>query len=278
MPKIKANTITINYEQQGSGEPLVLIPYLAADCACYAFQVAEYAKHFSCIAMDLRGAGESDKPAGPYSTELFADDDVGFMQAIGVQSAHVAGLSLGGATGMWLAAKYPERVKSLSLHSTWPKTDAYIKAVVEGWQVMAKSLGNVADLIVKGLFPWCFTPELYATKPEYIHTLSEFVHSRPVQPVSAFLEQSNAVIAHDALAQLPKIKASTLITFGRHDMATSTRFAEPMKSAIGGSEVAIFEGSSHAPIYEQVEEFNLRTLAFLQRGRAQTTTAAQGGF
>jgi pimeloyl-ACP methyl ester carboxylesterase len=135
------------------GGPLVLIPYLAADCACYAFQVAEYAKHFSCIAMDLRGAGESDKPAGPYSTELFADDVAGFMQAIGVQSAHVAGLSLGGATGMWLAAKYPERVKSLSLHSTWPKTDAYIKAVVEGWQVMAKSLGNVADLIVKGLFP-----------------------------------------------------------------------------------------------------------------------------
>lgn len=179
MPKIKANTITINYEQQGSGEPLVLIPYLAADCACYAFQVAEYAKHFTCIAMDLRGAGESDKPAGPYSTELFADDVAGFMQAIGVQSAHVAGLSLGGATGMWLAAKYPEKVKSLSLHSTWPKTDAYIKAVVEGWQVMAKSLGNVADLIVKGLFPWCFTPELYATKPEYIQTLSGFVHSRP---------------------------------------------------------------------------------------------------
>jgi len=64
MPKIKVNDITINYEQQGTGEPLVLIPYLAADYACYAFQVADYAKHFTCISVDPRGAGETDKPTG----------------------------------------------------------------------------------------------------------------------------------------------------------------------------------------------------------------------
>jgi pimeloyl-ACP methyl ester carboxylesterase len=57
MPKVKANNITINYDQQGTGEPLILIPYLAADYACYAFQVAEYAQHFTCISIDLRGTG-----------------------------------------------------------------------------------------------------------------------------------------------------------------------------------------------------------------------------
>lgn len=74
MPNVKANKITMNYEQQGTAEPLVLIPYLAADNACYAFQVADYAKHFTCISVDPRGAGATDKPAGAYSTELFADD------------------------------------------------------------------------------------------------------------------------------------------------------------------------------------------------------------
>jgi hypothetical protein len=54
MPKIKVNGMTMNYDQQGSGEPLILIPYLSADHACYAFQVAEYAKHFTCISIDLR--------------------------------------------------------------------------------------------------------------------------------------------------------------------------------------------------------------------------------
>ena len=99
MPKVKVNDITNNYDQQGAGEPLVLIPYLAADYACYAFQVADYAKHFTCISLDPRGAGESDKPDGTYSTELFADDVAGFMQAIGIEKAHVSGVSLGGAIG-----------------------------------------------------------------------------------------------------------------------------------------------------------------------------------
>jgi pimeloyl-ACP methyl ester carboxylesterase len=70
MPKVKANNITMNYEEQGTGEPLILIPYLAADHACYAFQVAGYSKHFTCISLDLRGTGETDKPGGEYSTEL----------------------------------------------------------------------------------------------------------------------------------------------------------------------------------------------------------------
>src|SRR5262249_7527024 len=164
MPKVKANQITINYEQQGTGEPLLLIPYLAADNACYAFQVADYAKAFTCIAIDPRGAGDSDKPAGAWSTELFADDVAAFLAAVGLDRVHVAGLSLGAATGLWLAAKHPGRVKSLSLHSPWAKSDLFLKTVVQGWQTMARGLG-VTEMIIQGIFPWCFTPELYAAKP-----------------------------------------------------------------------------------------------------------------
>jgi proline iminopeptidase len=90
------------------------------------------------------------------------------------------------------------------------------------------------------------------------------VRSRPQQPLDAFLRQSNAVIAHDAEAQLGRIAAPTQITFGRHDMVTSTRFAKAMQSAIRGSELIVFEGCAHAPIYEAVAAFNQRTLAFLK--------------
>jgi pimeloyl-ACP methyl ester carboxylesterase len=265
MPKVKANGITMNYEQQGAGEPLVLIPFLAADNACYAFQVADYAKHFTCISVDPRGAGETDKPAGTYSMELFADDVAAFMKAIGLQRAHVSGLSLGAATGLWVAAKYPDLVKSLSLHSGWTKTDPFLKTVVEGWQSIAKGLGSVTEMVVQGIFPWCFTPELYAAKPDYIDQLAAFVRSRPKQPFDAFIQQSNAVIAHDAAAQLGRIKAPTQITFGRYDMVTSTRFAEAMKNGIKGSELLVFENCAHAPIYQSVAEFNEKTLSFLKR-------------
>jgi len=264
MPKVKANGITVNYEQQGAGEPLVLIPYLAADNACYAFQVADYAKHFTCISLDPRGAGETDKPAGAYSMELFADDVAAFMQAIGVERAHVSGVSLGAATGLWVAGKYPQRVKSLSLHSCWPKSDPFLKVVVEGWRSIAKGLGSVQEMIIQGIFPYCFTPELYAAKPDYIDQLAAFVRSRPKQPMEAFISQSSAVIAHDAVAQLARITAPTQITFGRHDMVTSLRFAEPLRSGIKASELVVFETCAHAAIYENVAEFNEKSLSFLQ--------------
>jgi pimeloyl-ACP methyl ester carboxylesterase len=265
LPKIQVNEITMNYDQQGTGEPLILIPYTAADYACYAFQVADYAKHFTCLSIDPRGAGETDKPEGTYSTELFADDVAAFMQALGIQKAHIWGLSLGAAIGMWLAGKYPEKVKSLSLHSGWPKTDPFLKAAVESWQVMAKGLGSVPEMVIQGIFLYCFTPELYAARPDYIKALADFVRGRPVQPLDAFMRQSNAVIAHDAESQLGKITAPTQITFGRHDMVTSTRFADPLTHNIQNTELVIFEDCAHAALYEKVDEFNQATLDFLKR-------------
>lgn len=101
-------------------------PLSGRDQACYAFQVGEYAKHFTCISVDLRGAGQSDKPKGKYTTELFADDVAAFMQAIALERAHVSGLSIGAATGICLAAKHPQRVKSLSLQRAWPKTYPFL--------------------------------------------------------------------------------------------------------------------------------------------------------
>jgi pimeloyl-ACP methyl ester carboxylesterase len=187
------------------------------------------------------------------------------MQAIGVARAHVSGLSLGAAVGMWLAAKHPERVKSLSLHSAWTRTDLFVRTVVQGWQAMAKAMDSVTEMIILGIFPWCFTPELYAAKPEYVASLAEFVRGRPRQPLDAFLRQSEAVIAHDVEAQLGRIKAPTQITFGSRDVVTSTRFAHRLQEGIAGSEVVVFDGCAHAPIYENVAEFNARTLAFLKR-------------
>lgn len=265
MPTVRGNGIEINYEVQGEGEPMVLIPYLAADQACYAFQVAEYAKHFTCFSVDLRGAGLSGKPEGIYTTDLLADDIAAFMQAVGVEQAHVFGLSLGAATGMWLAAKYPERIKTLSLHSAWPASDPYLRIVVQGWQIMAQALASVTEMVIQGIFPWCFTPEMYAARPEYVDALADFVRGRPMPPVDAFVRQSGAVLAHDATAVLGSIQAPTLITFGRHDRVTSTRFAAPLSEGIANSEVIVFEDCAHAPIYEDVEGFNTQTLEFLQR-------------
>jgi pimeloyl-ACP methyl ester carboxylesterase len=241
---------------------------LTADHACYAFQLPAYTEHFSCIALDLPGSGESDKPAGPYSTDGYADQVASFLDAIGIDRAHVAGVSLGAAVGIHLAARHPDRVRSLSLHSGWHATDLYLKSVVEQWRTMASVLPTVADVVIQGIFPWCFTPEMYINRPEFVDTLVDFVRSRPAQPVDAFLAQTDAAIAHDASAVLREIGAPTLITFGAHDLVCSTRFAEPLNSGINGSELVIFEHLSHAGLHEDPETFNRTTLDFLLRHRS----------
>jgi 3-oxoadipate enol-lactonase len=268
MPQVDVNGLTISYDAQGEGEPLLLIPYLSADHACYAFQLPSYTEHFSCIAVDLPGSGESDKPAGPYSTEGYADQVAGFLGAIGVERTHVAGMSLGAAVGMHLAARHPGRVRSLSLHSPWHASDNYLNLVVEQWRTLASALPTIADVVIQGIFPWCFTPEMYVERPEFVATLEDFVRGRPAQPVDAFLAQVDGVVAHDASAVLGDIDAPTLITFGARDVVCSTRFAEPLKDGIAGSEVVVFDHLSHAGLHEDPESFNRATLEFLLRQRS----------
>ena len=120
-------------------------------------------------------------------------------------------------------------------------------------------------MVIQAIFPWCFTPEMYVERPEFVDTLVDFVRGRPAQPVDAFLAQTDAVIAHDATAVLGEINAPTLLTFGGHDLVCSTRFGEPLKSGIAGSELVVFEHLSHAGLHEDPETFNRVTLDFLLR-------------
>ena len=109
---------------------------------------------------------------------------------------------------------------------------------------------------------------MYVERPEFVDALVDFVRSRPAQPVDAFLAQTEAALAHDASAVLGEIGVPTLITFGARDLVCSTRFAEPLKSGIGGSELVVFEHLSHAGLHEDPETFNRATLDFLLRQRS----------
>ena len=158
MPKVKVNDITINYEQQGEGEPLVLIPYLAADNACYAFQVADYAKHFTCISIDPRGAGETDKPEGTYSTELFADDVAAFMAAIGVEAAHVI-RPVARRGDRTLARRQISSARQVPVAAQLLAQDRPVpEGSGRGLAIHRQRLGQRPGNDHPGYLPWCLTP------------------------------------------------------------------------------------------------------------------------
>ena len=136
MPIVRANGININYEVRGQGEPLILIMGLGADGSVWDLHAQAYEQHFRCILMDNRGAGFSDKPEGPYTTEMMADDTAGLLDALGIETARVAGISMGGAIAQNLALRYPQKVRSMVLVSTWARCDAYAKIVFEHFKKM----------------------------------------------------------------------------------------------------------------------------------------------
>src|SRR5207249_10870094 len=114
MSVAKVGTIDLYYDEQGSGDPLLLVMGLAADSAAWMFQVPDFARHHRTIVFDNRGVGRSAKPPGPYTIHEMADDAVGLLDALGITRAHVVGVSMGGMIAQVVAITHPERVLTLT--------------------------------------------------------------------------------------------------------------------------------------------------------------------
>ena len=109
MPTVVSNGIRIHYEERGSGDPLILIMGLGAPGSRWEDHAASYEKHFRCILMDNRGAGESDRPLGPYTTKMMADDTASLMTGVGYRKCqdcwHLNGQRHRSRTGALLPEK-----------------------------------------------------------------------------------------------------------------------------------------------------------------------------
>src|SRR5262249_19585046 len=110
MPKAQVNDINVYYEVHGEGEPLLLIHGLASRGDWFKLQIPALSERFRVIIFDNRGVGETDQPEGPYSIAQMADDSLGLLDALGVESAGVFGVSMGGMIAQELVLRRPQRV------------------------------------------------------------------------------------------------------------------------------------------------------------------------
>ena len=121
MPIVKVNDISINYEINGQGEPLVLILGLASTIAENRWLIDSLAKKYQVLTFDNRGAGLTDKPDTPYSIEMMANDTACLMKELNFNQANIIGISMGGRIALELVLKYPEIINKLILVSTSAK-------------------------------------------------------------------------------------------------------------------------------------------------------------
>jgi pimeloyl-ACP methyl ester carboxylesterase len=253
MPNLKANGIHLQYEERGRGEPLVLIMGLGAPGSVWELHAQALEKRFRCFLLDNRGAGGSDKPPGPYSTRMMAEDTAGFMDALGLGQARVAGISMGSCIAQELAIAHPEKVRSLGLVSSWARCDHYTVALLEHFRKM-RAVSAPADF-AQLLQLWIFTPGHYEMHFKDMQE-GQRVAADGYMPLGAFAAQCEACATHDSLDRLGRIQAPALLTVGDADIFTPLRFSEEMHRRMPGSRLEVFRGLGHCHHWEDLERFN----------------------
>jgi 3-oxoadipate enol-lactonase len=264
MTNVRVNDIDMHYVEAGTGEPVVLIMGFGGDHTAWSFQTRAFAERYRVIAFDNRGVGQTDTPDCPYTTRMMADDTAGLMDVLGIDRAHVIGVSLGGMIAQELALARPERVRSLHLGCTLPRPDAYTLALNAAWREMRTSLGREAMLRALGL--WLFAPVTYQERPDLVEAVLQNSLANPYpQSLTGFLRQSEAVAAHDARERLGAIRCPTLVSVAEEDILVPPRFSREIAARIPGAALRIVPGAGHGYFLERADAFNALCLEFLAR-------------
>jgi 3-oxoadipate enol-lactonase len=248
----------------GTGEPLVLIMGFGGDHLAWGFQLPALSAGYRAIAFDNRGVGQTDTPDHPYSTRMLPEDTVGLMDALGIEQAHVLGVSMGGMIAQEIAINFPDRVRSLQLHCTFARPDRYLKALMSAWRTARIALGE--EGAVRMIAFWLFAPATFDERPEFVEMLlgQALAHPYP-QSRTGFLRQSEAVEHHDTLDRLSAIRCPTLVTVAEDDILVPPRFSRILANGIPHAEMHTIPGAGHAYFWEQPETFNDLCLKFLAR-------------
>lgn len=270
----KVGEIEMYYDEQGSGEALLLIMGLAADSTAWLFQVPEFSKHYRTISFDNRGVGRSSKPTGPYTIHQMADEAVGLLDVLNVERAHVVGVSMGGMIAQELVLRHPQRVRGLVLACTYPEpgrdVEEHLQVTVERFGGKISGAGSVEVdfsainpmMFFQQMLPNVFTPEFIASElPKLIQVFSGALQYG--FSLEAILGQVAAVMSHKATDRLHQIKSPTLVLTGDADRLVSPANSDVLAKHIPGARLMKIPGGSHGFNFETPDLFNQTVLDFL---------------
>ena len=223
---------------------LVLSNSVGSDWRMWDGVVPALTSQFRVLRYNTRGHRESEVPPGPYTVAELAGDLIGLLDELGIDRPHFAGLSLGGMTGMWLAAHEPSRVDRLALLCTSALLGPVQMWVDRAALVRAEGTEAVADA---GVRRW-LTEEFIAEQPETAVWCQEMVIDTPDEGYAGCCE---AIAAMDLREDLPSITAPTTIIAGADDPATPPSHAEVIAAGIAGARLHVIPHAAHLATVEQ---------------------------
>lgn len=262
----------IHYEVFGDprGEPLVMIQGLGADRRGWIRQRRAFGARFRCVVLDNRGVGRSDKPAGPYDLEVMAADVVAVLDALGLDTVHVMGASMGGVLAQIVGVRHAERVRSLVLACTACRHLPWRRELLAEWASIASVRGMRA--LVDEAGEWLIGPRSRHRFRPLVGMIGPL--ALQVAPES-FVAQIEAILAldDDVRFELGAVQVPTLALVGSQDILTPVADSEEICSLVPGAELSVIGGAAHGFNFENAGAFNRAALDFLQRAVTRVGSA-----
>ncbi len=261
MPTISASHINLYYEEHGDGQPLVFIHGLGSSTRDWEFQVPEFSKSYRVITFDLRGHGQSDKPAGPNTIPMMAADLAGLFQALRIPSAHLVGISLGGAVALQFALDSATMVKTLTIVNSGPSLGGTPE---QARQEIERRVGIVQQVGMRAMGE-ALSPNLFP-KPEHAALRATFVARWAENDPRAYIEATRSMLGWNVVDQLGAIACPTLILAADQDYSPVAA-KEAYVKLIPHARLVVIPEAHHATPIEQPEKFNAALTDFLTQHR-----------
>jgi len=263
----------IYWDEQGQGEAVLFIMGLAYASQMWYRTRPLLASRYRTLALDNRGIGQSDVPPGPYPIALMASDAAAVLDAAGIESAHVFGVSMGGMVAQEFALQYPKRVLSLILGCTAAGGPAAVRAEPEAIQMLMRREKMSPEQAAEAAVPFIYDP---TTARERID--EDLAIRRPWFPSPAgYAAQLQGILAWESYSRINQIVAPTLVIHGESDRLVPPGNAKLIAERIPGAKLVMIPHASHLFLTDQTEVSHNAIVQFLneQAGNAGSDAGSE---
>jgi 3-oxoadipate enol-lactonase len=263
----------IYWDEQGQGEAVLLIMGLAYPSQMWYRTRPLLASRYRTLALDNRGIGQSDVPPGPYPIALMASDAAAVLDAAGIESAHVFGVSMGGMVAQEFALQYPKRVQSLILGCTAAGGPAAVRAEPEAIQMLMRREKMSPEQAAEAAVPFIYDPATARARID-----EDLAIRRPWFPSPAgYAAQLQGILGWESYSRINQIVAPTLVIHGEADRLVPPGNAKLIAERIPGAKLVMIPHASHLFLTDQTEVSHHAVLQFLneQAGNAGSDAGSE---
>ena len=266
MPQIEVNDTQLYYEIHGPEDKdvIVLSNGVLMSTASWALQVPTLSKYFRVLTYDCRGMWQSAHPSGPYTMRQHAEDLAALLDTLGIEKAHIAGISYGSEVSMTFALHYPEKTQSLIVADGVSYIGRLLRAQCDTWIAAAEK--KDAKLLLQVTTPFNFSEDWIIKNEKLIESLEA---KYEVLDFEAFLELMKCFYNLNITDELENIQAPTLVIVAEGDLLKTRSYSDLIAEKIPNAELVVVPGSGHALSFEQPGAFNTLVLGFVLKNMGE---------